>query len=243
MLAPRVYLMLFALALGGLSPLLPIVDAHAQAPSTRTIDGSQTATMYRQSALAKVVAVTHMQVPVSSAEAGAYVISAVNHPKTRTFGQSFGDGLSIRSDQPRVFATPQLIGVIFPVGGAERFSTYSLWFDRSSSEFVGDVAVIGERVSTGVRARVAMNGTITMDQVVPGGETLLPLTYGAEPDLDWGCLDRCLTGQGIPSWLITAIRLACELVCRAYPPGCTLCLVGVAAAIVIQATYCVYKCW
>lgn len=59
----------------------------------------------------------------------------------------------------------------------------------------------------------------------------------------WGCFNNCLASQGIAAWAITALSVACGVVCvGTVGVGCLACLAGGGAVTTYTVTWCFNKC-
>lgn len=60
----------------------------------------------------------------------------------------------------------------------------------------------------------------------------------------WSCMNSCLAGLGVPSWIIAALGVACAAVCVGTAgTACLLCLKAAQVVLTAEITYCFGQCW
>ncbi len=79
-----------------------------------------------------------------------------------------------------------------------------------------------------------------------GGEIDLAMLQGVAAQavmVDWGCINNCLAGLGIPNWLLAVLAVICAVICAASAGwGCVACLAGAGYGLYLEAFYCVDQC-
>lgn len=117
-------------------------------------------------------------------------------------------------------------------------SGYTVMFNPDRTVAGRGEVVYQEQSESSGRVALWQDGTLVTDQVVttPANEA----AGDAEAAFSWDKLNRCLLNAGIAQWVVTAVGVACALLCAGTAGlGCVACIVATAGVIGTTAGTCV----
>lgn len=173
-----------------------------------------------------------------------------------------GNGLTLDKANAYSVAAAGQVGVYVPIRGGTSHSYFGLWFEPSSLKIVGSsIGLFVFDENRNINAKIDINGKPKLDAVIaPDGsilsgvrydesgraQTLSPSQGITQPDAVLaflGCLNSCLSGLGVPSWLISALGVACGVICAGTAGvGCIPCLYAAAGGLGAELGWCIGMC-
>jgi hypothetical protein len=117
--------------------------------------------------------------------------------------------------------------------GAVAPSALMLFLDREGRVTSTVESVFTPTSESSGRVRAWVNGEVQVDQAV--GAPVSAPSFGAQPlaalgsSKWWNALNKCLSSQGVPAWIVTGLSIICAAACVVTAgAGCVLCIAAAA---------------
>lgn len=147
------------------------------------------------------------------------------------------------------------IGVYVPISGGAGFSFYGVWFDEETEQQVETGTGLFNYDSEGnIIARLTVGDQKIDAEITPEGRLVHGLARldGQMRILDsdsvtvtnfFTCMGDCLESTGIPDWVLTAITIACGVICAVSAGvACLGCAILAAGIFGTEVTLCWLQC-
>jgi len=160
----------------------------------------------------------------------------------------------------------EVVSVRVPIAGGAGHSFYTAAFQGATSAIIETRSGVFTLSGQNIAVVAERNGIVILDAIeTPSGKFVrgtLSTSNSKEITLDgltaqqartqliqpnssdfWGCLNRCLSSQGIPGWLLGFIALVCTAACLGTAGlGCAACIAAAAGLTGGEAGWCVSEC-
>lgn len=149
------------------------------------------------------------------------------------------------------------VNVSFAVKGGAGYSFFGAVVDYSSGEILSTLSGLHTYTGENIEATYHKNGELLSHleiaqtgEIVGGfvidehGNKLDAREFGQYIESGfWSCLNSCLSGLGIPMWIISALGVACGLICAGTAgAGCFACLYAASAGLGGTLGWCIGVC-
>ncbi|WP_282802569.1 hypothetical protein [Secundilactobacillus kimchicus] len=185
---------------------------------------------------------------------------ALNYANTRVSSSSISKNATVKDLQTS--NGQHYIVAYYDISGnnVEKGSYLSLFYDTTGKLLV-NCMVLGVQAEMGINAYTYENGQQTSASLVDKSGNVLYASSDSNAKLDnnngilfaslqkkkkkkksWiSCMGKCLSGMGIPSWIIGTVGTACAVVCAvSFGAGCAVCLSAVGAGYSTELFHCAH---